>query len=257
MEIKSYFEWYHLRAIFPSSESSYSFKEESIMYTNPIKLYSGVDNPIKVRCLDSEQKRVNVSNMTIQLNIFESETNNVLATSNASSIDNANGKILSQFNSNQLEGLDFGDYEIAMTSQDINGNIYPIYMDDNYTSRLPLTLLRGPVNANSEPIDLLWTNNDNSGVTSQYVNLSDRPILSTLATACLNLNSYSGNVVAQGSIITTPSETDFANISYVNYSNTSGLVFQNVEGSYGTIRFLLDAAIGNANSYILGGNVRI
>ena len=163
----------------------------------------------------------------------------------------------------QLAPLDFGFYQIGLVATDMGGNAFPIYINDHYGSRLTATLMKGPVFAYADPINVVWTDQSLLGVCSDAINLTGRPLSSTTATLMANLVAYTGNIVAQGSLVSFPTNTDWANISSVYYSNVSGPVFQNVLGSYAWCRFLLPDAdpMGtgnvNVNNYITGGNIRL
>lgn len=220
------------------------YNEAKVVYSIPLKLYSGVTNPIKVSCLNSDQKTVNVSTVNIQCGLFQAGTENELIVANAANIDAANGVVQVTFTPSQLAPLDFGFYEVAMTATDANLNVYPIYIDDNYGSRLPVQFLKGPVLAYANALPVQWTDQPTTGVTSQNINLTERPMGSTLATLQTNLGNattgYTGNIIAQGTMVTIPLSVDWGNISSTFYSNISGNVTQNVVGSFALIRFIAD-----------------
>ena len=232
------------------------------VYSTPISLYSGVNNPIKIQCLNSDQKRIDVSNVTIQLGLFQPNTQNELVVKTATNIDAANGVVQATFTVGDLAPLDFGFYEVAVVATDLAGDSYPVYVNDYYGSRLTTTLSKGPILAYPDPINVVWTDQSGVGVCSDAINLTTRPMNSTTATLCANLVAYSGNILAQGTLVSLPTNTDWGNVSSTYYSNVSGLVFQNVEGSFAWLRFVLDNADPNgwgnlsANTYINGGNIR-
>jgi len=244
------------------------YNEVRTVYSTPLVLYSGVNNPIKIQCLNSDQKRINLanSNVAIQCGLFEPNTQNELITANATSIDSTNGVVEIVFTPSELAPLDFGMYEIALTGTDANLNIYPIYINDNFGSRLTTTLAKGPVLAYPDPTPVTFLDVVDVGVTSNPIDLTNRPMNSTLATLCANLVLYTGNIVAQGTMVSIPLPTDWANVSSTFYANAAGLVFQSVSGSFAQIRFVLDSidpsrsgnlSPSNVATYISGGNIRI
>jgi hypothetical protein len=242
------------------------YNEVRTVYSTPLVIYSGVNNPIKIQCLNSDQKRINVSNANIQCGLFVPNTQNELITANATSIDSANGVVEIIFTPSQISPLDFGMYEIGLVATDANLNAYPVYIDDNYGSRLSIRLDKGPVLAYPDPTPLTFLDVTDVGVVSNQINLTNRPMNSTLATLCANLVLYTGNIIAQGSLVSIPLPTDWANISLTGYSNAAGLVFQNVSGSFAWLRFVLDTidpsktgnlSPSNIAAYISGGNIRI
>jgi hypothetical protein len=236
---------------------------EVFVYSTPITLYSGVNNPIKIQALNSDQKRIDVSNIAVQFGLFECNSENELISITASNVDAANGVVEATLTPSLLAPLDFGYYEIALIGTDLNSNVYPIYIDDNYGSRLTATLKKGPVLAYGDPLPVNFFDTVGVGVVSSEIDLTHRPQNSTLVTLQANLNSYTGNIIAQGSLISGPSSTDWGNISSTLYSNVSEPVFQNVNGAYACIRFILDSADPNgngtvfANSFVSNANIRI
>ena len=242
------------------------YNEDRVMYSTPLQLFSGVNNPVKISCLNSDQKRINVSNVNIQCGLFVPNTQNELITANATNIDSANGIVEIIFTPSQLAPLDFGLYEVALTATDANLNCYPIYIDDNYNSRLTTRLSKGPVLAYDDPIPLSFTDTVDVGVVSNNIDLTQRPMNSTTATVCANLIAYTGNIIGQGSLVTIPFPNDWGNVSSSYYANVTGLVFQNMIGSFALARFVIEGidphGYGNVSPsnialYINGANIRI
>ena len=260
--VKSYFEKNHVRAQVVGFDQIGN-NSEKFVYSTPITLYSGVNNPIKIQCLNSDQKSINVADVTIQAGLFAPGTQNELILLTATDIDSANGIVQVNFTPAELAPLDFGFFEFTLIAADNTGNVWPVYIDDNYGSRLSTTLAKGPVLAYPDPIAVTFTDQTDVGVCSDQIDLSKRPMNSTLATLEANLVSYTGNITAQGSLVTIPTPIDWANISSAYYSNVSGLVFQSVSGSYAQLRFVLNNADPhgwgnlNASTWITGGNIRI
>ena len=242
------------------------YNEDRIVYSTPLQLFSGVSNPVKIVCLNSDQKPVDVSNVSIQCGLFQPNSQNELITANASSVDSANGVVQVTFTASQLAPLNFGLYEVALVATDANLISYPIYIDDNYNSRLTTRLSKGPVLAYPDPYPVTFTDVVDVGVVSNQINLTNRPMNSTLATLCSNIVSYTGNIVAQGTLVSVPLPNDWGNISSTYYANAAGLYFQSVSGSFAQIRFLLDSidpsktgniSPSNIALFINGGNIRI
>lgn len=232
------------------------YNEVKTVYSVPLSIYSGVNNPIKIQCLNSDQKKINVSNANIQVGVFVPGTQHELFVANAANIDAANGVVSVTFLPSQLEPLNFGMYEVAVTATDANLNVFPVYINDNYGSRLPFQLLKGPVLAYANAIPIQWTDQSGIGVCSQNIDLTNRPMGSTLATLQTNLGNatmgYTGNITIQASMITIPLPVDWANVGSAYYSNVSGSVFQNASGSYAMMRFIVNGidptGAGNVSS---------
>ena len=261
-EIKSYFSENFVIAQI-ADVNPMIHEEYRQVYARSVKLYQGVYNPVKILCLNTDQKPIDVTNSSIQFSLFEPNTECELFTVTATPVDTANGVVQINLTPGQIAALDFGSYEMAITNSDQNGNIYPCYVSDNYNARLNVDLLKGPIQGLMQAIPLSFTDIPSVGLISNQVNLTDRPITSTLLTLEANLQAYTGNIVALGSLVSQPTIGDFANISSTYYSNVSGFVMQNVIGTYAVIEFLLDSAdpsgrTGNifSNNFITNANIR-
>jgi len=232
------------------------YNEDRIVYSTPLQLFSGVSNPIKIVCLNSDQKPVNVSNVDIQCGLFQPGTQNELITANAVGVDSANGVIEVTFTASQLAPLDFGLFEVALVATDANLVAYPIYINDNYGSRLTTRLSKGPVLAYPNPYPVVYTDQPGIGVVSNWINLTNRPMGSTLATLTTDLNQYTGNIIAMGTMVSLPAgQNDFGIISSTYYSNVSGNIFQNVQGSFAVIEFVVDGIDPSKSGNVSQGNI--
>ena len=167
--IKAYFENQEARILaYVVGFGNIGYNQGVAVYSTPVSLYSGTNNPIKIQCLNSDQKRINVSNVTVQLGVFQPGTQNELIVKTATNVDSANGVIETILTSSDLAPLDFGQYEIALVAVDEFNNAYPVYINDYYGSRLPTSLSKGPVLAYPDPIPVVWTDQSGIGVCSSY-----------------------------------------------------------------------------------------
>lgn len=263
--IKAYSEKNRIHALFTDINSDRR-EEENVVYSNPIQLYSGVNNPIRIFCLNSDQKFIDASNISIQAGIFSPGTSEELITVNAANVDAAHGLVQINFSPDDLEPLNFGTYEVALTAIDANLNAYPIYINDHYGSRLTTTLSKGPILEYNDPISVNFTDVEHVGVVSDQIDLTKRPVNSFVATLQAQLEQYTGNIISQGTLISIPTVDDWANVSSSYYSNISGNILQNVLGSYAMIRFVVDGIdprkfgnIGQSNiaNVIISSSIRI
>ena len=254
--IKAYFERNYIYGQFIDNGNIEANPETyRVMYANPISLYQGVGNLIQIFCMNSDQKNIDVSNVTVQVGLFEPNTENELATLIATPIDSANGRVIVNFTPSVLAPLDFGMYEVAVTAIDQNNNVWPVYINDSYGSRLKASLSKGPVLGYGNAINLIFTDQTMLGVVSQQVDLTKRPMGSTLATLQISFNQYTGNILAQGTMVTNPVPNDWANISSAFYANISGNVFQNVSGTYALMRIVADGIDPNGWGNVSTANI--
>ena len=126
------------------------------VYSRPIKVYQGVDNPIQVIIRNQDQKKVNLTGSSVTASI-QDPTNQLTVKSYPVLFDaNVGGNIqLGQgtftFDANTINGLEQRFYKLAfsttVTSTDVSR---PVYIDDNYGVPLDLEVLPAYY-ANSTP----------------------------------------------------------------------------------------------------------
>lgn len=236
------------------------------VYSREITAFQGVNNPVKITFLNTDQKTANIANLTISVNLFTPETQYQWLSKTANVANASTGIAWVTFTSSDLQPLEYGMYEIGMTATDVNsGQVTPVYLNDNYQGRLTFNLLPGPVSTQTPPVGITFTDVPLSGVVSNYIDLTVRPQGDSTLTFFANLIvPYTGNIIAQGAMITNPVyPSDFANIVVENYSNFSGNTMLNVLGTYSTMVFLVDQLDPggqwgniNANNYITSSMVR-
>jgi len=110
------------------------------VYSRPIKVYQGIDNPIQVVVMNQDQKKVNLtgSSMTAQI---QDPTNQI--TINSYPITWANimlGQGNFTLDANTINSLEQRFYKLTF-SANTSGNVKPIYIDDNYGVPLDLEIL--------------------------------------------------------------------------------------------------------------------
>ena len=126
------------------------------VYSRPIKVYQGVDNPIQVIIRNQDQKKVDLSGSSVTASI-QDPTNQLTVKSYPVLFGaNVGGNIqLGQgsftFDANTINGLEQRFYKLAfsttVTSTDVTR---PVYIDDNYGVPLDLEVLPAYY-ANSTP----------------------------------------------------------------------------------------------------------
>ena len=224
------------------------------MYSRPVKMYSGLNNPIKILCFNQDQKLVDISNTAIQFNVFYPGAQDLII-SKAASVANSNVSLgLSQvtLGSTDLAGLTHGFYEIGITGTDQFGNVTTLYIDDNYGSRLGLELLPGPVSADVDPIQLTFLSTSQpqygniAGIKSQNVNLTNTPRGNTNYTIQANLVQYTGDFITQATVVSEPTwPSDFGNIAVSSYANYTGPIMETVSGTFAWLTVFLDGTGSN------------
>ena len=112
------------------------------VYSRPIKVYQGVDNPVQVVVLNQDQKKVNLTGSTVTASI-QDPTNQVTIKSYAVTFSNiALGQGTFTFDANTINSLENRFYKLAFATTVTNTDVTsPVYIDDNYGVPLDLEVL--------------------------------------------------------------------------------------------------------------------
>lgn len=117
-----------------------------VVYSRPIKVYQGIDNPIQLVVKNQDQKPVNLTGYTVQIDI--QDPNNQLTaysfTANASgSYSNLTiGTTTVLFTSAIVNSLDQRFYKLTTRIiNNSNSSQMPLYIDDNFGVPLDLEVL--------------------------------------------------------------------------------------------------------------------
>ena len=115
-----------------------------VVYSRPIKVYQGIDNPIQVIIRNQDQKSVDLSAYTVEAQI-QDPTNQV--TVNAYAVTFTQGNVqLGQGNftldNSTVSSLESRFYKLTFTLTKTSDNTSrPLYIDDNYGAPLDLEVL--------------------------------------------------------------------------------------------------------------------
>ena len=110
------------------------------VYSRPIKVYQGIDNPIQVLVKNQDQKSVNLTGSTVTASI-QDPTNQVTVKSYPVTWANIMlGQGSFVFDANTINSLENRFYKLTF-SANTAGNVKPVYIDDNYGVPLDLEIL--------------------------------------------------------------------------------------------------------------------
>lgn len=110
------------------------------VYSRPIKVYQGIDNPIQVIVMNQDQKKVNLTGSSVTASI-QDPVNQVTIKSYPVTFANIMlGQGSFTFDANTINSLEQRFYKLAF-SANTSGNVKPVYIDDNYGVPLDLEIL--------------------------------------------------------------------------------------------------------------------
>jgi hypothetical protein len=112
------------------------------MYSRPIKVYQGIDNPIQVIVRNQDQKGVNLTGYAVQADI-QDPTNQVTVNSYAVTFaDITKGLGNFTLDKDTVDSLEQRFYKLTFkTIRQTDNTEAPMYIDDNYGVPLDLEVL--------------------------------------------------------------------------------------------------------------------
>jgi hypothetical protein len=121
------------------------------VYSRPIKVYQGIDNPLQIVIKNQDQKTANVAGYTVQVDIQDFNNNVTVWSGNVDFNANLGGNIQKgqgtvTITSATLANLEQRFYKLTtrtISSTDIQR---PVYIDDNHGAVLDLEVLPGYLN---------------------------------------------------------------------------------------------------------------
>ena len=113
-----------------------------IMYSRPIKIYQGIDNPIQVIVKNQDQKPVDLTGSSVTASI-QDPTNQVTVKSYVVTWANIQlGQGNFTFDANTVNTLENRFYKLAFSTTNTGSDqTTPVYIDDNYGVPLDLEVL--------------------------------------------------------------------------------------------------------------------
>ena len=181
-------------------------------FARPVKLYTGLNNPVTIICLDDTQSPVDLSNISLTVNVFDSSTDCLILSKSATNSANVLlGTSTVTFTNTDFANVDPGFYQIGIVVTDPDYNQTPLFINDNFGSLLTSEFLPGPViEANIPPICLNFLSTNEpiygnlAGIRSQLITMLNQPIQgNTEFTLQANLVSFTGNIHMQAACTST------------------------------------------------------
>jgi len=120
----------------------YSVTRNQPVYAKPIKIYQGVDNPVQVRIRNQEQRPVNMTGRSLQVDIQDPGSYSTIFTFGVNFYNRDKGFGSFVIDKDTVNTLDKRQYKITFKVVDETA-LYeqPAYIDDNYGVPLDLIVL--------------------------------------------------------------------------------------------------------------------
>ena len=113
-----------------------------IVYSRTIKIYQGIDNPIHIVTKNQDQKAVDLTGYDVQVDIQDPENALTVETFTVDFVTQNKGLGTFTIPKSVVNALDQRHYEFTVKLINLATNDEtPLYIDDNYSVRLPLQVL--------------------------------------------------------------------------------------------------------------------
>ena len=229
------------------------------VYDRRIKLYKGVSNPISFTFKNEDQKAQDITAKTFEFNLIDSETKQSVVTRNLTILDDGStittkGTASVTVTEGDLLTLDAKFYNYAIREVATNNTRTVTFADSFYNAAGTIEVLDG---AYPDFLESTEVNNftsttgplDNtSGAIDANPGINNNVALHTIA---VYTKSFSGSLRIQGTMVSTPADTDYFNItatgesSPIAFSSSTAVSYYNFTGVYENVRFSWSNDSGN------------
>ena len=232
-----------------------------VVYDRRIKLYKGVSNPISFTFKNEDQKAQDITARKFEFTLIDPENQSSIIERELTVLDDGStitkkgtakviiteGDLLdldAKFYNYAIREIDIGDstlrtvtfadtaYNAAGTIEVLDG-AYPDFLDSTEINNFTSTT--GPLDKTSGAIDANQDINNNVA----------------LHTIAVYTKSFSGSLRIQGTMVSTPADTDYFNItatgesSTIAFSSSTAVTYYNFTGVYENVRFSWSNDSGN------------
>jgi len=223
----------------------------SMFYTPNIKVYRGIDNPVRVNFVNRDQKKVSLTDKTVTFIMIDKDTNKTLLQRSVTNINPGLG--IGEFTLRDVDmyNLDAKYYTYAFKVVNGENRTQIGYSDDNYGAGGVLELVEGvyPTFVASTEEDFGAGDNGSIIYIDPYVNSN-----SALHTAQVYFSSaFTGTLTVKGSLSPAGSglsADDFTTITTKTYSGQTDNVAFSWNGIYSAIQFVRSTTSGTMSKVL-------
>lgn len=216
-------------------------------YAEKLRLQRGIDNHIKLRLRNRDQKAVNVGASQFRMTVTDPLTTREKFSITLDAVNASRGIVGGTITAAQIAVLDQALYHYGVLMIDDENRVWPVYVDDNFGSAGTVQVVGDAYPTASAAVDLDLNFSPGTNV-SPVINLQDAGI-SGLHTAAFYCTDFTGSVIVQGHLSSTVDVTDvdFFDIQEFALENFTGLSSQNWVGMFQGIRFRVIGTAGTLN----------
>ena len=223
------------------------------MYDRRLTLHRGVNNPITFTFKNEDQKAQDITSKTYEFSMIDAESKKAVVTKTLTILDDGStvstkGDASCTITEGDLLSLDAKFYNFAVREVKSDGSREVTYADTGYASAGTIEILDGayPEFTASTAI----TQFTGTGGPLQYTSSSidARPGINNnkaLHTVAIYPQSFSGKLIVQGTMASSPADADYFEVTSTTFSSASSVSTLNFTGVYHNVRFSWDNDSGN------------
>tara|TARA_Y100000114_G_scaffold156036_1_gene181783 strand:- start:15 stop:797 length:783 start_codon:yes stop_codon:yes gene_type:complete len=225
----------------------------SKVYDRRLTLHRGVNNPITFTFKNEDQKAQDITSKTYEFNIIDTESKKSVVTKTLTVLDDGStvstkGDASTTITEGDLLPLEAKFYNFSVREVKSDGSREVTYSDTGYASAGTIEILDGafPEFVASTAITQFTGNGGPLQYTSSAIDA--RPGINNnkaLHTIAMYPQSFSGKLIVQGTMASSPSDSDFVTVTSATFSDASSPSTLNFTGVFHSVRFSWDNDSGN------------
>ena len=225
----------------------------SKVYDRRLTLHRGVNNPITFTFKNEDQKAQDITSKTYEFNIIDTESKKSVVTKTLTVLDDGStvstkGDASTTITEGDLLPLEAKFYNFSVREVKSDGSREVTYSDTGYASAGTIEILDGafPEFVASTAITQFTGNGGPLQYTSSAIDA--RPGINNnkaLHTIAMYPQSFSGKLIVQGTMASSPSDSDFVTVTSATFSDASSPSTLNFTGIFHSVRFSWENDSGN------------
>ena len=219
-------------------------------YSKPVKLHKGVDNPVKFKIRNNNQKDVDITDSEFTLSIVDSKTNEQVLNRALTIEDATKGLLSTTITEEDLYDFTMNRYHYGIKMLNSSGVQYPIYVDDNYSASGVIEVHNDAYPGAKTAVEpSIGAYSDGTAYSSVVV---VTPSNNGINTAAYYLSGFSGTITVQGSLeeSTSVSNEDWIDVTSSTYTTETGVAYTNFTGMFKVVRFKIELTAGSVNKIL-------
>ena len=227
----------------------------SQVYDRRLTLHRGVSNPLTFTFKNEDQKAQDITSKTYEFNMIDSESKKSVITKTLTVLDDGStvstrGDASCTITEGDLLPLDAKFYNFSVREVKSDGSREVTYADTGYAAAGTVEILDGsyPEFVASTEVSSFTASGGLRSLAKTSSDIDARPGINNnkaLHTIAVYPKNFSGTLRVQGTMASSPADTDYFEVTSATYSNASTPSTLNFTGVYQNVRFTWGNDSGN------------